>query len=891
MTGSWRLAFRLAQRELRRRPVRALLVVLLVAVPVFALTVADVLVETEYTRRADQQFAREHGPASFVYRDSVTDATIAPAGTPEFAPPLPGGSRATAFRSGELPLTPRGGVPAPRVAVTDAGGRDLVFTGARLVDGRAPRRGEVAVSSVVARAFAVGIGDRLVLERPVFAARVVGITESVADDRRALLDAPDFPFDAVQLPGAVSYRVPVVLADGAAIVQASPFGGMERLRLETAGGSEPLPAAVVRAGATPTREALAPQFYDSRAIDPQVKFWSWVGVALLLAMVAVIIAAAFATTARRQLVVLGQLAANGGRAAFLRRMLTLQGTVLGLTGAVIGVVSGLVALGLAHDWISGLYHHELDYHVTWDLGAIALTAVAAATLAARFPARSAARVPVLSALAGRRPLDPVPPLAWLKAVIVFVTGVGLLLLVALRSDAAPAQLGAAVAILGGLLVMAGAAMLTPTVVTLTARWGSRLGVAGRLGTRSLVRVRSRSAAIVTAVAIAGTLAVAVVTGMLGLGVNRVVPEYVGLPDDVVIGSVDGGSIVAPPQGASEETVARGMRTLRSVVPGIEVSRLREVGAHLATPQGPTTDAVRAVVADPQLVRALRLGADERATLRRSGGLVALDAGLVSNDGRIVEPGAVEIVGPGGTARIPTWSAHPTAFTFDGLGVLVAPRVVEQTGAPVTVYGILGVAPDGLSDAQTDALDGGFTNGPDPFARATAAVSATPMYFRTGATVPAFWRGVWSPGRLELWFGVGALAFVLVVVAIGLLLGRAESRDERDVLDALGARPRTERRIAAVQAVALAMGGGLIGVVAGWVPMAAVFRAVQEDRYVGVLSSTSREVTALYPFIRFPWGTAVGVAVLIPIVAGAVAWAATALAQRTRPLRSAVFGAE
>lgn len=894
MSGA-RLAFRLARREIRRRPLRAALVVLLVVVPVFVLTVADVLIESEYVRSPERRFARDYGPASYVYRDFVTDAVAAPAGVPTFVPPLPAGSRAVAFRWGALPLTPRDGIPAPEVEVTDAHASAFEFTGARLVAGRAPGPGEVALSSVLARAFGVGIGDRLVLDRPQFSARVVGITEARSDDRRATFDAPDFPFGTVTQPGLVSYVVPVVLPPDVSIARRSPSGARDGIRFETPTGPRPVPVVVVRLGAMPNHEVFAPEDRDRRIVDPQVKFWSWVGVALLLAMVAVVIAAAFATTARRQLAVLGQLAANGARPAFLRRMLTLQGTLLGVVGAALGVGTGLLTLRLTRGWIASLYHHEVDYLLTWDLAAIALTAMVAATLAARFPARSASRIPVLAALAGRRPLAPVPKLAWLKAVIVFVTGIGLLLLVVLGSDGSPAQLGAVVAILGGLFVMAGAAMLTPSVVTLIARWGSRLGVSGRLATRSLERVRSRSAAIVTAIAIAGTLAVAVVTGMLGLGVNRTVPQYVGLPDNVVIGGTDSAAIIGgePQSGANAEALLRGAATLRRVVPGIEISEIREVAATVIDPSGSTPLPVRAVVADEPLVRALRLGVSERAALRRGGALISRADGIITSDGDSVAGGILEVSGSAGTARLRArdWTGYPTPILIGGFETLIAPRIVEQAGAPTTATGILGVAPSSISRDAISAFNGGFVSGPDPYGSTGPVAEGPAMYFRTGASIPAFWRGIWSPGRLELWFGLGALAFVLVVVAIGLLLGRAEARDERDVLDALGARPRTERRIAAVQAAALAMGGGLIAVVAGWVPMAAVFKAVQEDRYVINLSASNRAAKTLYPFIRFPWGTAVGLAVIIPLVVAVAAWVATALAQRTRPLRASPFGSD
>ncbi|MEJ7561068.1 MAG: hypothetical protein WKF45_00910 [Ilumatobacteraceae bacterium] len=57
----------------------------------------------------------------------------------------------------------------------------------------------------------------------------------------------------------------------------------------------------------------------------------------------------------------------------------------------------------------------------------------------------------------------------------------------------------------------------------------------------------------------------------------------------------------------------------------------------------------------------------------------------------------------------------------------------------------------------------------------------------------------------------ATLLVLIVVAIGLSLAATESRDERDVLVAVGARPVTMSRMAGVKAVVLTMTGGVLAV--------------------------------------------------------------------------------
>ena len=63
-----------------------------------------------------------------------------------------------------------------------------------------------------------------------------------------------------------------------------------------------------------------------------------------LAIVGVVIAGAFAVGARRQLVTLGQLSANGADEHLLRRTLSFQGLWSGVLGGAAGVAGGVVLL-------------------------------------------------------------------------------------------------------------------------------------------------------------------------------------------------------------------------------------------------------------------------------------------------------------------------------------------------------------------------------------------------------------------------------------------------------------------------------------------------------------------------------------------------------------------
>jgi ABC-type antimicrobial peptide transport system permease subunit len=126
--------------------------------------------------------------------------------------------------------------------------------------------------------------------------------------------------------------------------------------------------------------------------------------------------------------------------------------------------------------------------------------------------------------------------------------------------------------------------------------------------------------------------------------------------------------------------------------------------------------------------------------------------------------------------------------------------------------------------------------------------------------------------------IGALLFTLIVVAIGLSLSAAESRDERDVLASIGAKPSAMRRVAGLKAAWLALAGGLLAIPTGYLPL-----------WAGVAATTSnRDVDVGTPF---PWWIALGVVIAIPIVAGLGAWLASFVAQTVRPVRMSTLSAD
>ena len=94
----------------------------------------------------------------------------------------------------------------------------------------------------------------------------------------------------------------------------------------------------------------------------EVLAWSWVIGALALAVTGIIVAAAFATSARRQLVTVGLLSSNGAPERVIRRSLALQGSWTGLAGSVLGVAAGLVGVQALRGRIEQLLGHAVTGH-------------------------------------------------------------------------------------------------------------------------------------------------------------------------------------------------------------------------------------------------------------------------------------------------------------------------------------------------------------------------------------------------------------------------------------------------------------------------------------------------------------------------------------------------
>ena len=893
-----RLAARLARREVRRRPWRTALVALLIAFPVAGMTMAAGFVRT------DRQSPTDMWGASWGRTTDVAISTLSkgaweqPAAAPDVdaaLASLPAGSRVTSWRSAHVVLrtVDRQRATAEVLDLPMAGdvGRDVF----QVQKGREPREpGEVFLTRALADELGVAVGDVVDLDRPSpLTWRVVGIGERRAWwGSHTAVPAPGtpFPWDRErELGTSLNYAVDVPDDVGAAQLR----------RITSTFGSD----------------VVAPVLRDDSsmadAADSEVA-WSWVIGALVLTVVGIVIASAFAAGARRQLTTLGQLAANGADPSVLRGVLFLQGTWAGLIGSVVGLVlggAGLVALAPHADRMLGRDVDAWRLHVL-DLVPVVALGVVAATLAALVPARTTIRVPVLAALAGRRPLGRVPRWVTVAGVLTAAGGLSLLGLAVVGGANATghSEVWVLTAIVGGMAVLLGACATTPALVSVLEPLAGRLAGTWRLAARSLARQRTRTSAVVAGVCAASALAVGASALVLSIDADSAGPLPPIRPDEVhleaeLVRSPGPGSFT----GVDSEPVAVPpdlVEDVRAVLPGSEVFELaaampppgsvlqvREPGPTVPLGQGDYVFEAEgprqrvAAVWDAAAARVYALSPEHRALLEKEGALVV---GSADGEGDVslqrfevepVDPPRGPVVSSNGSASavvvgVPARRAEPgpahavqvvdgRRYAIGGLPtLLVMPTSISRLGLVERPPLVVVRASEALSGGQVASVSDIVEDHRLDMATADAgapqlSVSSFMHYPETGL----------DPLVLEALLTGAALLFSLFVVAVSLALAAAETRDERDVLTVVGAAPATMWRTSARKAVFLTALGGALAVPVGFLPV--------------VMVTLAEDPT---PPLVFPWRAALMVLVAVPAIAGAVTATGSAVALRVRPVR-------
>jgi ABC-type lipoprotein release transport system permease subunit len=867
----FRLAARLARREIFRRPGRTFLVALLVALPVAGMTVAAVMVRTQHETPL-QRWQQQYGRADA----SVTSAHPLVPGRGILAQ-LPEATTADGMNYVETRLvrTARGRLSMPTISTLAAS--DPVTQGIlQIMSGRAPTTtGEVFLTRDAAHQLGVAPGDTLHLVRPARRSfKVTGVGELAAQWGQVGMVLPSgapYPWKSSNIYPSVSTLINFASPPSSALLQ----------RI--------LVSPVAKAtGLTISPALVAPQF-DSNATDAAKKVrWSWVFGALALTVVGIVIAAAFAVGARRQLVTLGQLSGNGAPPKVLRRVLYLQGTGTGVVGALLGVGLGALTLALLAPHADQLFQRDVHPYIVRpvDVVPIVLLGVVTATVAALVPARAAGRVPVLAALAGRRPLGRVP--RWIPATgaLVATGGLALLGLAVINGRNADgagshSDVWLLTAIVGGVCVLLGACAIAPLYVSMLEPAATRTRGSWRVATRSLARQRTRTSAVVSAIAATGALVIAA-SSLLLAAHNHDTSRSQSQPGTVRANEVQlsgHGTRVGsnPPPATFAAAVAKvlphsnrfqlqipfrpnasweftGFRSDHPTAADVVV--LDSGGVIYGTRHANAGNSAPVGIADRAFIAEYGLSTSDQHELARSGALV-----LANTRGRatleLVTHGAPHLAAPRPQALDAVMVDARQYRTGQLPSVFVTPAKAAQLGMTVKPSTVVLRAKHALTTDQRNRISN----------IAITAAQAVPNQQNPGINfefyIPPTAR---VPLRLE-WLLVGvALVVTLLVVAVNLALSATETRDERDVLIIVGAPPGVMSRTNGYKATLLTVMGVILAIPVGLLPVAVFVAASHKGLH-----------------FAFPASVVALLVIALPLVAGLVTTGASRLALRVRPV--------
>ncbi|MEV0378529.1 FtsX-like permease family protein [Nonomuraea sp. NPDC050643] len=695
--------------------------------------------------------------------------------------------------------------------------RDPLGRGVRtLVEGRFPATPqEIAVTPALLDQ-GVRLGGELKTTLRAVPKRVVGVVEH-----------PDRPgiSEVVGLYGSVLATKADPQGSGWLLDSAAPVTWDDVRRLNQAG---------LRVASRAVIESPRAGTYGYGA--PTTGQWRWtaIGVLLVVTETALLAGPAFAVGLRRRRRELAMISAQGGSPRHLRAIVLADGLVLGgiaaLLGAALGIGAGLAvesALARALDWTSSL-------DVPWpEVLGVAGLGLLSALVAAVVPAIQAAGQSPARVLAGRP--DEVRDRAGrpVLGIVLVLLGVGATLTVAVRSELA--VVAASTVTLFGLIV------LTPWLVSRTARPAARLPLPARLSVRDGARHRVRTASAVAAVMAATMVAITVGIAYNSVFADRARTFRSAAPDgtlDVHVADADDRTWSKVRAKAQEQLPGVSLITAQEAVDGQGKSLVTTATRAVNCPPAPCT---------PFYYYDLPIGDDRLLALfqgrRDPQAAAALAAGkAVVFDPRLIEDGMVRVglqrndggeARPGGPIRIPAVAAR---------------GVHDRQGGAVLPASALTAAGLKLAERRLYAM-----TIPDDVLRLQRAL----QYASRGTFVQLHEDGI-EQRRTLLLTGVLAGALILVLggtfAATGLAV--ADMRRDLDTLSAVGGRPLTRRLVVAAQAAYIAGLGTVTGLAGGVVAGSALAQPMKE--------------ASLDATVTVPWSFLAAIVLGLPLLAALLA---------------------
>lgn len=513
-----------------------------------------------------------------------------------------------------------------------------------------------------------------------------------------------------------------------------------------------------------------------------------------LVFIGLVSVAGFTVMAQRRLRALGMLSALGATERNVRLVMTVNGVAVGAVAAITGAALGLGAWFAYVPTLQDSTGHRINPTNLpwWAVAAGIVLAVVTSLLAARRPARNAARVPIVAALSGRPP----EPQTLKKAHRTILPGAlflvgGLVCLFMSGGWGGNSGSDSLFLLIGLVATIIGLFRLAPvTVALLAAVAGPRVPVSTRIALRDLVRYRARSGAALAATSFAVFLAMLICV-IASVRFSNVL-DYVGAnvnSNQLIVYAHDRGPDSGSAQSLTQSelnALSKSVDSFAGSVNATSVLTLETTGATLTqTGTGNNNFSGELYVATPQLLRQYGI-----TNVDPAADILSVRPGF---DG---EPRMQLIYGDLSPNATPSTYNNPKIVNVDGLPT--------GTSAPNTVITEHAVSRFHL---QPD-LAGWLIDTPKPL---TAVQIGTARQIASSAGVSMESKsGELALGQIS--DGATALGLIIALGVLAMTVGLVRSETARDLrtLTATGAAGTTRRTITAATAGALALLGAVLG---------------------------------------------------------------------------------
>jgi putative ABC transport system permease protein len=533
---AFRVAVRMARRDIRRHKGRSLLIILLIVLPVAGMTGAATLVQSTQESAAERvqhqlgttqaRFRPMPMANGMMVQDPVEELRITTNNwdsNPDFTPTDPQDAIPAGYdvlTESTLDLTAESGAADVRVVGRAVDAMAPAFAGKyTLLEGRAPAAdAEMLVSPGLLERFGLGLGEELATSAGTFVAvgtlRDAGYSDSNSivylKPGQGSVGAPAPPVSTSPAPTASAIKATMYYLVGSEPVTWS------QVRAANAVGVTVLSRSVVL---NPPPQGDEPEGAgtSSNATPPLAAYAAGALLgALALLEVGLLAGAAFAVGAKGQVRELALLAATGAESTTIRSVVMAAGLWLGGIGVAAGAAVGLVAAAgvVFITRLNGSVRFP-GFHPDALLTVLVMVmGYVACLLAALAPARQVAHQAVLGALkSGRAPATAGKASTVVGAVLLGVAAAALAAgtWFAVSSEDPDVFTSRTPVIawflLGGaVLGVTSLVLLTGKLVALLAKRAGRLPLAARMAARDSSRNRSRTVPAVAAVLAAATLA-------------------------------------------------------------------------------------------------------------------------------------------------------------------------------------------------------------------------------------------------------------------------------------------------------------------------------------------------------------------------------------------------